>query len=109
MYTYLDCDLKERTLPEGVRITDGPRKNWYNRPWSPLTKFVLVKQDDGEQFYATLTEASIRLNVTMYYLTKQIREMQHGETFKNFIIPRKIFVDQTGSEYSRAWNYYWEY
>jgi hypothetical protein len=109
MYTYLDKNLNEKTLAEGVRITDGPRKTWYDQAWPLNTVFVCVQKNTGELSYHTKTEAAVKLGLSM----RQVNDILDGKTklkdYRIFQVPRKIFVEATGKRYTKSWKYFWEY
>lgn len=108
MYTYLDGQ-HEKTLPEGVRITDGPRKRYTEQSWPRTTVFLYAVTTEGRRFYGTLTEVAVKLGVPLRTLSRIVRNREQGEHFKVYKIPRSVFIEKTKRYSTFKWNYFWEY
>ena len=109
MYTYLDKYLNEKPLPEGVRITDGPRKAWYNLPWPKTSVFLYVKEDGKPPYYATLTETAVKLGMTVRALSRMVANCKDPVNYRIHRVPKSIFVSETGRAGIATWEYFWKY
>ncbi len=108
MYTYDDHGI-EKTLPEGVRITDGPRKQWIEKAWPHTTTFLYCKPVGGTPFYGTLTEVAVKLGMRPPRLSRIVRERREQDDFVVFRIPKTLFIARTGRKSFFIWEYFWEY
>lgn len=106
----------EQTLPEGLRIDEGPRMSIREVPWPPGVHFYLVTDlDTGEQSYCTSVETSIKCGKSLKSFRRSYNRIIKNHGAGNVImrdrylisrIPKYTFIKESGRKHDVVQEYY---
>lgn len=109
----------EQSLPEGLRISEGPRMSERQVQWAPGVHFYLMEDiETGEIAYCTSVEVSIKCGKSLKAFRRSynriIKNNGAGTVVMNdryliSRIPKYTFIKESGREYDLVREYYYRW
>lgn len=109
----------ELTLPEGLRISDGPRMSVREVPWPPGVHFYKVTDlETGRYSYCTSVETALKVGRSLRafrraYNRKRkengVARVIFGARYHITRVPKMVFIQKTGRKYDEVREYFYRY
>ena len=106
---------QDLTVPEFLRLSEGPRYTIIKMPWPKNQKFYHVFDlDTGKDFYKPTTEARILCGMTRngFRLKMKSKVMRRRAIKARYLVcrvPKLIFLTKTGRATDEQRDYFYKY
>ena len=109
----------EQSLPEGLRISEGPRMSEREVPWAPGVHFYLVEDlDTSECSYCTSVETSTKCGKSLKSFRRSYNRIVRNHGAGNVImkdrylisrVPKYTFIKESGRKFDLVREYFYRW